>query len=53
MAGLVPAIHAFVTKSETWMPATSAGMTIESSFIRQQKRPRLRTGARFDDDEEA
>jgi hypothetical protein len=24
MAGLVPAIHAFV---KTWMPATSAGMT--------------------------
>jgi len=28
MAGLVPAIHVFgVQESETWMPATSAGMT--------------------------
>jgi len=29
MAGLVPAIHVFVGKSKTWMPATSAGMTME------------------------
>jgi hypothetical protein len=30
MAGLVPAIHVFVCYigSKTWMPATSAGMTI-------------------------
>jgi hypothetical protein len=29
MAGLVPAIHAFVyiKAAKTWMPATSAGMT--------------------------
>ncbi len=28
MAGLVPAIHVFVTaKSETWMPGTRPGMT--------------------------
>ena len=27
MAGLGPAIHAFVYQSKTWMPATSAGMT--------------------------
>ena len=27
MAGLVPAIHVFVSASKTWMPATSAGMT--------------------------
>ena len=30
MAGLVPAIHAFsdLTAAKTWMPATSAGMTV-------------------------
>jgi len=29
MAGLVPAIHVFVSSGfRTWMPATSAGMTI-------------------------
>jgi len=30
MAGLVPAIHVFVPpkKARTWMPATSAGMTV-------------------------
>jgi len=27
MAGLVPAIHAFLFAAKTWMPATSAGMT--------------------------
>jgi hypothetical protein len=27
MAGLVPAIHAFLSGLKTWMPATSAGMT--------------------------
>jgi hypothetical protein len=28
MAGLVPAIHAFIDhQAKTWMPATSAGMT--------------------------
>ncbi len=25
--GSVPAIHAFVPQTKTWMPATSAGMT--------------------------
>jgi hypothetical protein len=34
MAGLVPAIHVFLCRrapeSKTWMPATSAGMTMES-----------------------
>jgi hypothetical protein len=32
MAGLVPAIHAFLHRHavKTWMPATSAGMTKES-----------------------
>jgi hypothetical protein len=29
MAGLVPAIHAFVTARKTWMPGTSPGMTME------------------------
>jgi hypothetical protein len=30
MAGLVPAIHVFdVARLKTWMPATSAGMTIQ------------------------
>jgi hypothetical protein len=28
MAGLVPAIHVFAAGSKTWMPATSAGMTV-------------------------
>jgi len=31
MAGLVPAIHAFLL-TKTWMPATSAGMTNERRF---------------------
>jgi len=31
MAGLVPAIHAFLNAAKkTWMPATSAGMTKHS-----------------------
>jgi hypothetical protein len=29
MAGLVPAIHALPMREKTWMPATSAGMTVE------------------------
>jgi hypothetical protein len=30
MAGLVPAIHVFSSRGpKTWMPATSAGMTME------------------------
>jgi len=29
MAGLVPAIHALRSARKTWMPATSAGMTVE------------------------
>src|SRR5262245_54434487 len=30
MAGLVPAIHVFLAhQSKTWMPAPSAGMTVE------------------------
>jgi hypothetical protein len=29
MAGLVPAIHVFLAAAKTWMPATSAGMTVE------------------------
>jgi hypothetical protein len=29
MAGLVPAIHVWLAASKTWMPATSAGMTME------------------------
>jgi len=29
MAGLVPAIHALFAAPKTWMPATSAGMTVE------------------------
>jgi hypothetical protein len=34
MAGLVPAIHVFdlITK-KTWMPAPSAGMTIQLNLI--------------------
>jgi len=34
MAGLVPAIHVFdPALQKTWMPATSAGMTIQSDLI--------------------
>jgi hypothetical protein len=35
MAGLVPAIHAFVFPDavKTWMPATGAGMTRRENFI--------------------
>jgi hypothetical protein len=29
MAGLVPAIHAFLDLSKTWMPGTRPGMTEE------------------------
>jgi hypothetical protein len=34
MAGLVPAIYVFLAESvrKTWMPATSAGMTLERWF---------------------
>src|SRR6266478_4522310 len=35
MAGLVPAIHALLAEAQqkkTWMPATSAGMTVEGWF---------------------
>jgi hypothetical protein len=28
MAGLVPAIHVFIAERKTWMPAPSAGMTV-------------------------
>jgi hypothetical protein len=33
MAGLVPAIYVFALASKTWMPATSAGMTIHSDVM--------------------
>jgi len=34
MAGLVPAIHASTALAiKTWMPATSAGMTIQPNLI--------------------
>src|SRR3954447_7732615 len=29
MAGLVPPIHVFLLTSKSWIPATSAGMTVE------------------------
>jgi hypothetical protein len=29
MRGLVPRIHALRVAQQTWMPATSAGMTVE------------------------
>jgi hypothetical protein len=33
MAGLVPAIHVLLAEAQkTWMPATSAGMTVEGWF---------------------
>src|ERR1700738_3659210 len=31
MAGLVPAIHALAASLKTWMPSTSAGMTVNAS----------------------
>jgi hypothetical protein len=34
MAGLVPAIHAFFGDGhKTWMPATSAGMTVQAAIV--------------------
>jgi hypothetical protein len=38
MAGLVPAIHTFLMLQDfnNWMPATSAGMTIEQKPSRMQ-----------------
>src|SRR5689334_1493426 len=33
MAGLVPAIHVFLTILKTWMPATSAGMTSRQRIL--------------------
>jgi hypothetical protein len=44
MAGLVPAIHVFLSKSKTWMPATSAGMTKDSFVATDAKRPRSKPG---------
>jgi hypothetical protein len=32
MAGLVPAIHDLVSRSKTWMPETSPGMTEKTNF---------------------
>jgi hypothetical protein len=34
MAGLVPAIHAFVSSKNSWMPGTSAGHD-EEVFLRR------------------
>jgi hypothetical protein len=36
MAGLVPAIYALMAARKTWMPATSAGMTIDMSVLVMQ-----------------
>jgi hypothetical protein len=33
MAGLVPAIYVFFSERKTWMPATSAGMTVEGGAM--------------------
>ncbi len=41
MAGLVPAIHVFLAEApvrKTWMPATSAGMTLKFSKALPRKR---------------
>jgi hypothetical protein len=43
MAGLVPAIHVLLVAigvRKTWMPATSAGMTMER--LRYYRRPRAK-----------
>jgi hypothetical protein len=39
MAGLVPAIHAFLAERKTWMPGTRPGMT-EKRIQRNRKRPK-------------
>src|SRR5262249_28264751 len=36
MAGLVPAIHVLLAVRKTWMPATSAGMTVERPVLIQR-----------------
>jgi hypothetical protein len=33
MAGLVPAIHALFAARKTWVPATSAGMTVYGEML--------------------
>src|SRR5262249_6309104 len=49
MAGPVPAIHGFalVKAAKTWMPATSAGMTIESSQTVLTLRGKLHPASSF------
>ena len=42
-ACLCPAIHVLVSKSKTWMPATSAGMT--SDGLWPHKKAPVETGA--------
>jgi len=38
MAGLVPAIHAFIVVAKTWMPGTSPGMKeINFSPVSQER----------------
>jgi hypothetical protein len=40
MAGLVPAIHVLVCDAvKTWMPATSAGMTLEIQLLLFRMQP--------------
>jgi hypothetical protein len=45
MAGLVPAIHVFLSKSKTLMPATSAGMTKDGFVATDAKKAPVETGA--------
>jgi hypothetical protein len=51
VAGLVPAIHAFLCRNierKTWVPATSAGMTTETRFNRIEMHSSLRLEASID-----
>jgi hypothetical protein len=45
MAGLDPAIHVFGSGRQTWMPATSAGMTKEAETTMATKKAPVETGA--------
>src|SRR5262245_15149410 len=44
MAGLVPAIHVLLTARKTWMPATSAGMTLERPARNKEEHARSPPG---------
>src|SRR5258705_4883305 len=50
MAGLAPAIHVLLAARKTWVPAPSAGMTVERDRERFMAKARLPVFAKFIDD---